>query len=352
MKFWRVSVGLLALSTLIVAGLFLPVTAQDKDKTYEFSFKDSFGGKDPFYQMLKTTTVQKMSVRDKPGQPAMEQKQEQTFIISWTPQKRDGDKGDYILEQKIEFVKMSIKIGTTTIPYDSSKTADQPKNPMTEFFDSLMKVKLKVYIKEDTLKITKIEGRDDFVKKLSENHPQMQNLLKSILSDKAIENMSYQTWAGIPVEKKDALKIKGDPRKVETKLELGAIGTYNNVYTYTLDSVDKDEAKFTVVPKMTYSPPAKVEKTDALPFEIRDKTKLESKDGKDADNKDFTSGGTVVFDIKKGRIKSSSMKMRIEGDVVIDIGGMETTVQLLQTQISELTTGDDLKALTAEATKK
>jgi Family of unknown function (DUF6263) len=330
MRLWRVSVGLVALACVVGAGLLMPAFAQDPPKEAKFSFEKSFGqaGKS-FFQKLETTTDQDMSVEGKTGQPAMKQTQKQTFVIKWTP-KEEKD-GKYVLEQKIDYVKMNILIGTTTIQYDS-EAKDQPKNPMTEFFDSLMRVELTVYVNKSDMKVSKIDGREKFVDKLAENHPQMKSLLKNILSEDAIKTMSYQTWAGIPLGEKK-VGYEWTPDTKDTKLDLGAIGTYINTYKYKFDSVKDGQAKIIVTPTMEYkAPDAAKGGADALPFVIKSTSNLKSVADK--------CKGEIFFDLEKGRIASSNMEMKIDGKVVIDIGGQETPVLLTQTQVSKLKTAD------------
>jgi hypothetical protein len=50
--------------------------------------------------------------------------------------------------------------------------------------------------------------------------------------------------------------------------------------------------------------------------------------------------GTVEVDPKEGRIKSSTMDLKLSGKLNIDIGGMVTEVNLEQTQTSTLKTYD------------
>ena len=64
----------------------------------------------------------------------IEQKQEQTFVIEWTPKDR-MTRANYVVSQKIVGVEMDIDIGGNKITYDS--TQKNAKNPMTDFFDQL-----------------------------------------------------------------------------------------------------------------------------------------------------------------------------------------------------------------------
>src|SRR5438067_2098462 len=82
--------------------------------------------------------------------------------------------------QEITDLIMSINIGGTSIAYDSTKK-DQPQNPMTDFFKALLGLKLKFTI-NSKMEVQSIEGQEDFVRKLAATNPQMDPLLKSILS--------------------------------------------------------------------------------------------------------------------------------------------------------------------------
>jgi hypothetical protein len=330
MKLWHVTGGLVALAALVWTGLLLPLGAQDKGEV-KFVFRAFHPKAPPFYQKLVTSTVQEMKV-EKQGQPALKQVHTQTIVIKWTPK---DDKGNsYVVEQKIEYVDMNIAIGSTTFAYNSG-LKDQPKNPMTEFFDSLMNLTLTLYIDKSTLKITKLEGRDKFVDKLSESHPQMKNLLKSILGDDAIKQMSEQTWAAIP-----SMPVKkGQTWVNESDLNLGAIGTYKSKYTYTFDGAEDKLEKISVVPSVAYvAAKDKGGKDEQLPFDIKSDSILKSVAGPDT-------AGTVYFDAEKGRISKSSLKMKVEGTVVVAIGGTDTRIALSQTQNSDLTTADKLEDL-------
>ena len=47
-------------------------------------------------------------------------------------------------------------------------------------------------------KVTKVDGREDFVKKLTSANPQMGPLLQQILSDDALKQMADPTFAAVP----------------------------------------------------------------------------------------------------------------------------------------------------------
>ncbi len=179
------------------------------------------------------------------------QKQKQTFYFSWTPKEEEG--GKWKIEQKILGVKMDIDIGGSPIKYDSTAPAPTtPPIPLSEFFKALVGSTFKLTLDPKTLKITKIEGREEFVKKLVTANKQMQPLLEKILSEDALKEMAEPTFAVVST---DAVE-KGKTWKKETTLDMGPIGKYKNEYTYTYEGPDSATKldKIKVDTKLTYTP--------------------------------------------------------------------------------------------------
>jgi len=284
---------------------------KNKDKKY-----------DPFYQILSTKTNQTMKVADM----EIKQEQNQQFYVKWTPSEPDKD-GNWVVTQQIIGVKMDIDIGGNKITYDS--TGQQPpKNPMSEFFDALQKAELKFYIKPADFSIVKIEGAEEFRKKLSTANPQNSKLHDNILSEASLKQMAEPTWQAFPTEKVRAekeFKDKGTWKKTNT-LDLGPIGIYDFTNTYT---VGKD-TKVTIESDVEYKVQTKDAKKEGLPFVIKS-GKLKTKKGE----------GYAQFDKDRGRFKDSKLDMTLEGDLSIDIGGMVTDVRLTQTQNSTVVTQDE-----------
>lgn len=302
-----------SLVVLVGAALLatLPALAQDGDK-WEWK---AFGKGAKWYQKLKTETTQTMKVM---GQE-VKQNQEQTFTIEWTGQ--EPKDGKLVVQQKIIGVFMKIDIGGVNITYDS-EDAKQANNPMTDFFKKLLEADLKLTIDPKTMTVTDITGHDDLVKKLGQTNPQMEPLLNKILSKEALTQMAEPTWGAYPLT---PVK-KGDTWKRNSKLDLGPIGTYDTAYTYTYEGAEKAGEKIKIDASLSYSPP----KTNlGLPFTIKDAT-LKSKEGT----------GTAIFDKAKGRFESSTMKMKLDGTLKIEVGGMETVVELTQDQTATVTSSD------------
>jgi hypothetical protein len=296
------------------AGLVtLPALAQDKGEKLEWK---AFNKGVVHYQELTTDTEQKMKVM---GQEVT-QKQKQTFFLKYTGE--DAKDGNLVVTQEIVGVVMNIDIGGVTINFDS-REEKQPNNPMTDFFKKLLESKLKLTINPKDMTVVSIEGHEELVKKLGATNPQMEPLLKSILSKDALKQMAEPTWAALPTKEVK----KGDTWKRESTLNLGPIGTYKTEYTYTYDGQEKNLDKIKIDAKLTYTAPAD---KGGLPFVIKS-AELSSKEGT----------GTAYFDRAKGRFDSSNMKMKLEGNLKIEVGGMETEVQLTQDQTATVKSSDD-----------
>ncbi len=295
---------------------------KDKAKAPEPAAKASLKWKlekgKTFYQKMTTKTDQNMKILN--SEP--KQTQNQTFYFSWTPEKQDGD--NWTIKQKIEGVTMEIDIGGTKINYDSTKDTSA-NNPLGDFFKALVGSEFTLTLNTKEQKVTKVEGRDEFVKKLSQANPQMNQLLSQILSDQALKEMAEPTFAAIP--NKDV--VKGDKWTKESILDMGPIGKYTNTYTYTYDGKEGKLDKIKVDTTLKYVPPDDKTGAGGLPFKI-----------KSADLKSTNATGIVLFDPEKGRVERSNFKLDLSGELNIEIGGTTTNVQLKQTQETSVETSD------------
>jgi hypothetical protein len=302
-----------------LVGLIAPAFGQESGTKLQWKFEK---GK-TFYQEMKTTTDQTMKVMGSD----IKQKQEQTFIFSWTPvEEKDGN---WDIKQKIEAVKMRIEIGGQPIEYDSTKEG-QTSTALSDFFKQLVGSEFTLTVNKD-FKVTAIKGREEFLKKLTGANPQMESLLKQILSEEALKQMADPTFAAIP----NAVKKVGESWEKTSTLDMGPIGKYENAYKYTYKGPDKDKKldKIEVETTLKYTPPAPTAVGGGLPFKIVSAT-LASKNA----------GGTIAFNAEKGRVEESNMKVDLSGDLKIEIGGQATDVKLDQTQTTTVKTSDDKPA--------
>jgi hypothetical protein len=299
-----------------MAGTGIPALGQD---TVDIKWKFEKGK--TFYQEMTTETKQEMKVMGM----QITQNQKQTFYFSWTPVE-EKDK-NWIIKQKITGLKMDIQIGGTPIQYDSTKDTSAVNNPLSDFFKALVGSEFTLTVSPD-FKVTKIEGRDEFLKKLINTNQTMESLLKQILSEDALKQMADPAFAVVPGK---PVK-KGESWEKPSKLDMGPIGRYETTYKFTYEGPDEKEknlARIKVEATLKYFAPAGAPAGSNLPFKIVS-----------ADLKSDKATGTILFDTEKGRLASSEMSLDLKGKLSIDISGMTSEVDLTQTQKTTVKTTD------------
>jgi len=297
----------------VLAALTLSATAHQGDAV---SIEWKFEKDKTFWQELTTKTTQNLKVQGMD----ITQDQEQTFYFSWTPMKQDEKTKNWEVKQTITGVKMKFNMAGQPIVYDSTSPAGST-SALTDFFKALINSDFTLTIGPD-MKVVDVKGRDDFLKKLTTANQQMEGLLKKILSDEALKQMADPTFGispGKPVK-------PGEKWEKKSSLNLGPIGNYDNTYTYTLTKVEKDVATIDVTTALTYKVPGEGS-SEGLPFKI-----------KSADLKPKDAKGTIQFNVKEGRLVSSTMSLNLEGKITIEIGGTSTEVELKQTQTTDVKT--------------
>jgi len=299
-------------------------TEKPKDKGDKVSMKWKFTKGKAFYQTMVTKTIQNMKVMNND----VNQTQNQTFYFSWTPTKVDDAKGTATIEQKITGVVMDIEIGGSKIQYDSTKEA-AANNPLGDFFKALVGSTFIIELDLKNYSVIDMKGREDFLTKLVKANPQMKPLLDTILSQEALKEMAEPVFAVVPTTE----VAKGDKWKKTTKLDMGPIGKYQNTYDYTFTGPegegDKKVQVIDVKTTLEYTAPGEVVGQGGLPFKI-----------KGAKLKSSSPVGQIKFNPAKGRVEESTTKLSLTGELLIEIGGQTTKVDLSQTQESKVTTSD------------
>ncbi len=300
-----------------------PAKPDDKPaegKPVELAWKFNKG--DKFYQEMVTKTTQSMTIMNQP----VKQEQDQTFLFSWTV-KEVGP--PVVIEQKIEAVKMTIRIGNNNVSYDSV-AKDAADNPLSSFFKPLVGASFTLTLDPATMKVAKIEGRDEFVKKLGDANPTMGELLKKILSEEQLKQMTEPAFAVVAGKDKN-VKV-GDTWDRSNKLNMGPIGSYDATYKYTYRGTEKrGEAvlhKIELSTDLKYTPPDPKE-ASTLPFKIEGGTLKATK-----------ATGTIYFDADKGRVVESNMTVNLEGTLTISVADQKAEVALKQEQNTTAKTMD------------
>jgi hypothetical protein len=275
----------------------------------------------PFYQKMVTQTDQTMKV----GGTEVKQAQKQTLVCRWVPLKQLPDRS-WVIQMKIHAVAMDLDIGGNKISYDSS--GPRADNPLSEFFSSLLGSEFTVTVNRNH-RVTRVEGGRAFIDKLGKANPQVGQLLQQILSEDAFKEMAEPVFAYLPNR---AVK-KGAKWAEERSLSMGPMGTFATLSQYTYEGPALKGArleKIGVRTKLTYRPPAPGAAGGALPFSI-----------KRADWTTAEGAGTIYFSPVRGRTERSEMTARMKGRLTIETGGVETEVELDQTQATTTTLSDE-----------
>lgn len=288
----------------------------------------------PFFQEMTTKTIQNIKVQGLD----VGQNQEQTFFFKFLPQTQAGDK--WIVQQTIEGVKMKIDIAGNPVSYDSTNEAAAPgtNTVLAEFFKNLKGSQFTLTINKD-FSVEKVDGRDEFVKKLVASNKQLEQLLNKILGEESLKQMADPTFGMVPKEKKKV----GDKWERKVKLTLGPLGSYENTYIFTYKKLTGDVAEIDVAVALAYTAPTADTAGETLPFKIK-----EGKLAVDADPK-AKNGGTISFNTKTGRIDSSEISVKLTGNLKLEIAGSVTDVTLTQEQTTSVKTQD--KTFVAEPKK-
>lgn len=333
-------------AALFAVALATVATGQDA-RTFGLKLKNEKNEYAPFYQEMSTEVAQSIKVQ---GQD-LSQQQKSTFWYMWTPVKEEKvtegkeEINKITLKQKIEGLSMTIDISGNPISYDSRKTDNSTgagNAGLVEFFKNLKDAEFTATLGKN-YKVEKVDGKDAFITKLGTGSPNMESMLKRVLSEEALKEMVDPTYKVYP----DAPKKKGEKWERTAKLPLGPIGTYDVTYKFTYaepekEGPNKDFDKIEVETVIAYTPPKATE--DGLLFKIKDVgTKLAS---------DPTgSKGVIFYDPKNQRIAEATINIKLKGELAVVIGGADTKVELSQEQKTVIKT-KDTSFLTTDAPKK
>jgi hypothetical protein len=315
----------------------LAVTTGAQDRKFDLTFKAPDGKLVPFYQEMTTDVVQQIKVQ---GQD-LTQKQSSTFWFQWTPVKEEKateGKEEFTrwqVKQKIEGLKMEIDISGNPIKYDSraTDTTGSAGNPgLLEFFKNLKDAEFTVTLGKN-YKVEKVDGKDEFIKKLGAGSAQMDALLKKVMTDDALKEMADPTYKLFPPD--GAAKKAGESWERKTTLALGPVGTYELTYKFKYlgpekDGPKKDMDKIEVETLINYSAPK--DNPEGLLFRIKDGSTLKSDPA--------GSKGVIYYDPKNHRIDEATINIKLKGDLIVTIGGTDTKAELTQEQKTVIKTKD------------
>jgi hypothetical protein len=273
----------------------------------------------PFYQKTITETSQKMIV----GGNDVAMTQKQTFVSRWVPVRQLPDRS-WVVKHTIQTVQVEIELAGNKITFDSSKADDN--SPLSGFFKALVGAELTMTI-SPRKKVTKVDGREALLEKIGKADPTLKAMMEGILSEGTLKQMADPLFAVLPGK---SVK-KGERWAEQSKIDMGGIGSYTTLSSYVFegpDPSDKKLGRIAVTQKLTYSP-AGPGAGGALPFKVVS-----------TDFKKLEGTGTVWVNLKKGRIERSELALGLKGKMTIDIGGMNTEIDVDQKQKVTITTSD------------
>ncbi|AWM36140.1 hypothetical protein GobsT_60910 [Gemmata obscuriglobus] len=319
--------------TRFVVAVLLGVAAVSfagaQERKFEIGFKGKDGKLTPYYQQVETKVTQVIKVQNQD----LTQKQNSTFWYQWTPVKEEkATEGKdqftrWTVKQKIEGLKMNIDISGNPISYSSKEeNASSSSNPgLVEFFKGLKDSEFTATL-GNNYKVEKVEGKEEFIKKLGSGSQQMDALLKKVLTEDALKEMVDPTAKLFP----DGAKKVGDTWEKKTTLNLGPIGTYDLTYKLKYAAVEKEKDKLELETVIKYTAPK--DSPDGLLFRIKEGSTLESVPA--------GSKGIIIYDPKTQRIESAEINIKLDGKLTVVIGNTDTKVELDQQQTTTITTSD------------
>lgn len=297
-------------------------------------FETKFEKDKAFYQEMETVVTQTIKVQ---GGADQLQTHRQTFYFKWLPTNFAADK--WTVKQTIEGVKMSIDIAGNKVDYDSTNanSAGAAGNPgLADFFSKLVGSEFTITYGKGMV-VEKVDGKEEFLKKLGGVNQQIESLLKKMLTDEAMKQMTDPSF-GLTADKD--LAVGGKWEKKST-MNLGPIGSYDMVNAYTFagknaaaaNAADKELDKIDVVTTMTYKAPAP-DQGEGLLFKIKGgELKTEPyKPGEKANE--------ILYNAKLGRVERSVLSVKLVGKLNVTIGGTDTTIDLYQEQVTTVKTQD------------
>ncbi len=297
-------------------------------------FETKFEKDKAFYQEIETVVLQTIKVQNNAD---LQQRQSQTFYFKWLPTNFKDDK--WTVKQTIEGAKMSIDIAGNKVEYDSTNTGagGAAGNPgLADFFSKLVGTEFTITYGKGMV-VEKVEGKDDFLKKLGGVNPQMEALFKKMLSDEALKQMVDPSF-GLTADKDQAVGGKWDKK---TSISVGPIGSYDTVTTYTYtgkyttapNAAEKELEKIDVATTMTYKAPA-ADQSEGLFFKIKG-GELKTEPYKPGEKANF-----VLYNAKTGRVEQSTQAVKLVGKLNVTMGGVDTSIDLFLEQTTTAKTSD------------
>jgi hypothetical protein len=271
---------------LVFGVLAAPALGQGPTKL-EWKFTEG----DKFYVEDVSNLKEKITIMGKD----IEQKQKTTMITSYTVKKVDSD--STTLVSKIEDVKVQSEGGLG--------------GELDKVMEKLKGATFTLTVDKKTRKITRFEGYNEWMKKLTEGMEEIGKFVKMMITEDVLKQSAEEAFSIVPPEPVS----KGATWKRDSVISFGPLGSFKAANEYTFEGMEDGLAKIGLKAQLNYSPP----KGDAGVglFKItRGNLKSEGARGK------------LYFDIEKGRLAKYSMAMIFRGALTLDIMGQMIDVDV------------------------
>lgn len=281
----------MALATLVIVSISAgPAVAQEK---LAWKFKEG----DKFYVEETATVKQTTKVLGN-----TELKEEiQTNLMSFLVMKKTAD--GVVLVQTIEETKI-----------DRIQGKGDPGEADT--LEKMRGAKFTITLNNKG-QITKFEGYDDFIAKLSKGDAEVEKVLRAILPADIFKKTAEQSFSILPGK----AVSKGDTWDREMSISMGPLGSLKVKNSFKYEGKEKEMDVISKTGTLTYQAP----KGDAagLPFKVLNGT-MKAENAK----------GRMLFDNKLGRPSQDKTSMVIRGALTMEILDMQVTVEIDSEQSS------------------
>jgi hypothetical protein len=253
------------------------------------------------YEVAQTMKVQAMEVK---------QRQSQTLWSRWEPLKKVD--GKWTLRQTLLSAKM-IDLNRPIVSF----IGPTPPDPIRQALDQLRGASFVVTLGRDG-RLEKVEGVETFLKRAFRGKPwEGKESMQAILSG----SFTMATTTTFPIGPADRRKIKrGESWTREAALDMGPVGKWAVTSRYTYQGRDCACDKIAVETTLKHEPPAADAATTLRLKEVR----LRRAGGP----------GVLLFDGTRGRLVRSVVEIGIEGTFTVEIGGVDTKIELSQRQMT------------------
>lgn len=287
----------LALAVLILA-VFAPVLQADEIR---WKFKEG----DVFY--AQETTEMKMEMSFLGNNQPMESK---TVVISKLTIKKTNPDGSVVLERKIE----------------SQKTeASMPAGVDLDALNKKMEGATFTITLSPKFEVAKIEGYDDFIKRLVGDCDTTGPFLKASLSEETIKRSLDELFLFVPGK---AVSV-GDKWERKSKVPMGPMGSLQTQTNYKYEGKEGDLDKISYESTLKYEKPKEGDGNAAMPFKLIK-----------GDMKADKAKGVIKFDSARGRLSENQASVNLEMKLTVDVNGQEIDMELRQEQKSTFKVSD------------